>query len=133
MEEKQQQVITYHEFKSLSRDMGEMKVLMSKMVDAVNRISLLDERQQSVSLSIQKIDERTARLEAKQQEAEISRAMNHASGDRLNLIDAGFCELHIERERDKARVQTIIWMIRGLWATVAAGGMTIVAKLWGFQ
>ena len=110
-----------------------MKALMSKMVDAVNRISLLDERQQSVSLSIQKIDERVARLEAKQQEAEISRAMNHASGDRLNLIDAGFRELHIERERDKARVQTIIWMIRGLWATVAAGGMTIVAKLWGFQ
>ena len=132
MEEKQQP-ITYHEFKSLSRDMGEMKALMSKMVDAVNRISLLDERQQSVSLSIQKIDERTARLEAKQQEAEISRAMNHASGDRLNLIDAGFRELHIERERDKARVQTIIWMIRGLWATVAAGGMTIVTKLWGFQ
>ena len=133
MEEKQQQAITYHEFKSLSRDMGEMKALMSKMVDAVNRISLLDERQQSVSLSIQKIDERTARLEAKQQEAEISRAMSHASGDRLNLIDAGFRELHIERERDKARVQTIIWMIRGLWATVTAGGITIVAKLWGFQ
>lgn len=124
-----EQTISYQEFHSLNRDIGEMKGLMSQMVEAINRISLLDERQQVVSQGLSKLDERVARLEHKQQEADIARALNQASTDRLNLIDMGFRELHIERERDKARFQTVIWMIRGLWATVAAGGLTVIAKL----
>lgn len=124
-----EQTISYQEFHSLNRDIGEMKGLMSQMVEAINRISLLDERQQVVSQGLSKLDERVARLEHKQQEADIARALNQASTDRLNLIDMGFRELHIERERDKARFQTVIWMIRGLWATVAAGGLTVMAKL----
>lgn len=124
-----EQTISYQEFHSLSRDIGEMKGLMSQMVEAINRISLLDERQQVVSQGLSKLDERVARLEHKQQEADIARALNQASTDRLNLIDMGFRELHIERERDKARFQTVIWMIRGLWATVAAGGLAAIANL----
>lgn len=124
-----EQTISYQEFHNLNRDIGEMKGLMSQMVEAINRISLLDERQQVVSQGLGKLDERVARLEHKQQEADIARALNQASTDRLNLIDMGFRELHIERERDKARFQTVIWMIRGLWATVAAGGLTVMAKL----
>ena len=124
-----EQTISYQEFHNLNRDIGEMKGLMSQMVEAINRISLLDERQQVVSQGLNKLDERVARLEHKQQEADIARALNQASTDRLNLIDMGFRELHIERERDKARFQTVIWMIRGLWATVAAGGLTVIAKL----
>jgi len=124
-----EQTISYQEFHNLNRDIGEMKGLMSQMVEAINRISLLDERQQVVSQGLSKLDERVARLEHKQQEADIARALNQASTDRLNLIDMGFRELHIERERDKARFQTVIWMIRGLWATVAAGGLTVIAKL----
>jgi hypothetical protein len=128
--QEEKQVISYQEFRALNRDIGEMKTLMSKMVDAISRISLLDERQQSVTLALQKLDERMARMESKQQEADIARALSQASADRLNLIDMGFRELHIERERDKARFQTVIWMIRGLWATVTAGGLTVAAKLW---
>lgn len=127
----QEKQIAYSEIHALSQDVSEMKSLMSKMVEAINKIGLLDERQQTVAQALQKLDERMARMEAKQQEADIARALNQASTDRLNLIDQGFRELHIERERDKARFQTVIWMIRGLWATVTAGGLTVAAKLWG--
>lgn len=125
------ETISYQEFQSLNRDIGEMKSLMSQMVEAISRISLLDERQQVVAQALQKLDERMARMESKQQDADIARALSQASSDRLNLIDMGFRELHIERERDKARFQTVIWMIRGLWATVTAGGLGVVVKLWG--
>lgn len=125
------ETISYQEFQSLNRDIGEMKSLMSQMVEAISRISLLDERQQVVAQALQKLDERMARMESKQQDADIARALSQASSDRLNLIDMGFRELHIERERDKARFQTVIWMIRGLWATVTAGGLGVAAKLWG--
>lgn len=127
----QEKNISYQEFHTLTQDMSDMKTLMSKMVEAINKIGLLDERQQTVTHVLQKLDERMARMESKQQEADIARALNQASADRLNLIDAGFRELHLERERDKARFQTVIWMIRGLWATVTAGGLTVAAKLWG--
>ena len=125
------ETISYQEFQSLNRDIGEMKSLMSQMVEAISRISLLDERQQVVAQALQKLDERMARMEGKQQDADIARALSQTSSDRLNLIDMGFRELHIERERDKARFQTVIWMIRGLWATVTAGGLGVAVKLWG--
>lgn len=126
----QEKNISYQEFQGLNRDINEMKGLMSQMVEAISRISLLDERQQVVAHSLQKLDERMARMETKQQDAEIARALSQASSDRLNIIDLGFRELHIERERDKARFQTVIWMIRGLWATVTAGGLSVAFKLW---
>lgn len=127
----EQKTIQQHEIHALAQDVSEMKSLMSKMVDAISRIGLLDERQQTVTAALQKLDERTVRIEDRQREAEIARALSQAGTDRLNLIDAGFRELHIERERDKARFQTVIWMIRGLWATVTAGGLGLVIKLYG--
>lgn len=124
-----EQFINIQELGALHRDIGEMKKLMSQMVDAISRISLLDERQQVVQHALQKLDERMARMEHKQQEADVARALTQASADRLNIIDLGFRELHIDRERDKARFQTVIWMIRGLWATVGVGGAGVLLKL----
>jgi hypothetical protein len=129
--QQEQQIIQQHEIHALAQDVSEMKSLMSKMVDAISRIGLLDERQQTVTAALQKLDDRTSRIEVRQQDAEIARAVNQQSADRLNLIDTGFRELHIERERDKARFQTVIWMIRGLWATVTAGGLGVALKIYG--
>ena len=50
------ETISYQEFQSLNRDIGEMKSLMSQMVEAISRISLLDERQQVVAQALQKLD-----------------------------------------------------------------------------
>lgn len=123
--------INHQEFQALVEDMRDMKNLMSKMVDAISRIGLLDERQNVIATSLQKLDERTGRMEAKQQQAEIHSAVTQISHDRLGVLDAAVRELHVERERDKARIQTIVWMIRGLWAFAAAGGLAFATKFAG--
>lgn len=120
--------ISYGEFQSLTREVSEMKELLSKMVDAINRISVLDERQNHSSMTLRSLDERTSRMEKRQQESEIHRALDQANHDRMSAMDMAVREMHIERERDKARFQTVIWMIRALWTVVAAGGATVFVK-----
>jgi hypothetical protein len=121
----------HNEIQILDERMGRLEGLMSKMVDAMSRIALLDERQGVVATALQRVDERLARVEARQQEADIARAMSQTSNERLASIESAVREMHIERERDLARFQTVIWLIRGLWATVTAGGLTVAAKIWG--
>lgn len=113
--------ISYQEFQSLNSDIGEMKRLMSQMAEAISRISLLDERQQQVAGFMQRLDDRIARMESRQHESEIASAVNQVNGSRLASIEAGFRDVHLERERDKARFQTVVWMVRGLWAIAASG------------
>jgi hypothetical protein len=121
------------EFNALAREVGDMKGLMSQMVDALTRITVIDERQQVVGVFMQKLDDRMARMEQRQHEAEVLNATAQGGAQRLTAIEAGFRELHIDRERDKARFQAVVWMVRGLWAVSGAGvvGMgAMLVKLW---
>ena len=123
------ETISYQEFQSLNRDIGEMKSLMSQIADAITRITLLDERQQVVGAFMQKLDERMARMEHRQQETEIANALAQQGASRLTNVEAGFREMHLDRERDKARFQTVVWMVRGLWAICGTGVVGIIAML----
>lgn len=114
--------ITQGEFNSLSRDVAEMKALMGKMVDAISRISILDDRQSSVAAVLVKVDERLARLEEAQHRAELSAARESVSPVRITNLESSVREMHVEREKDKARMQTIIWVVSGAWALVGALG-----------
>lgn len=118
-----QKPVSYHEFASLVQDVNDMKSLMSMMVDALNRIAVIDERQQTSIGMMQKLDERLGRTEDRQREADIARAVGQAASSRLDAIEKVIAELHVERERDKARFQTVIWMVRGLWAMVTFLGI----------
>ena len=123
------ETISYQEFQSLNRDIGEMKSLMSQIADAITRITLLDERQQVVGAFMQKLDERMARMEHRQQETEIANALAQQGASRLTNVEAGFREMYLDRERDKARFQTVVWMVRGLWAICGTGVVGIIAML----
>lgn len=118
-----QKPVSYQEFASLVQDVNDMKSLMSMMVDALNRIAVIDERQQTSIGMMQKLDERLGRTEDRQREADIARAVGQAASSRLDAIEKVIAELHVERERDKARFQTVIWMVRGLWAMVTFLGI----------
>lgn len=125
--------VSSHEFHSLAREVGEMKGLMSQMVDALQRITVIDERQQVVGVFMQKLDDRMARMEQRQHEAEVQNASSQAGAGRLSAIESGFRELHLERERDKARFQAVVWMVRGLWAVAGTGVIALGAlliKMW---
>lgn len=126
-----QQQISHLTLETLTRDMSEMKELMSRLVDAVNRISILDERQNVTTTMLAKLDEKTMRMEIRQQESEIHRAVSQASQERMTAMDAVVREMHVERERDKARFQTVVWMVRALWGVVTAGGVGVMFKLFG--
>ena len=119
--------VSYGEFRHLTRDVNDMKTLMTKMVEAINQISVLNERQQTAMVYMGKFNDRIERVEERQHEAEIERAVGAASSRRLDLLEIGFREIHIEREREKARMQTLVMLMRGLWAFSAAGGMTLIA------
>lgn len=123
--------VNHTEFQSLVQDVGEVKTILARVAEAINRISLLDERQQTVTAFMQKLDERMGRMESRQHEADIAHAVSRMSTSRIEAVETGFRELHIERERDKARFQAVVWMVRGLWAIAAGGGMAIVAKIAG--
>lgn len=117
------------EFHGLVHEVREMKGLMSQMVEALTRITLLDERQQVVGAFMQKLDERMARAELRQHEAEIANALVKGGASRLTSIEAGFREMHLDRERDKARFQAVVWMVRGLWAVAGGGIIAILGYL----
>ena len=123
----QQKEVTPAELHNLVRDVREMRGLMSQIADAITRITLLDERQQVVSAFMQKLDERMARMEHRHQETEIANALARQGASRLTNVEASFREMHLDRERDKARFQTVVWMVRGLWAICGTGVVGIVA------
>lgn len=127
----EENAVNYAEFRSLAQDVGEVKSLMGKMVEAINRITLLDERQQVVAGFMQKLDERMGRMETRQHEAEIAHAVAGTSRSRMESLEVGFREIHLERERDKARFQTAIWLIRGVYAAVGLGGIAAALKYVG--
>lgn len=119
----EQKTVSVKEFHSLAQDVSDMKSLMSKMVEALNHISVINERQQTFTSLVQKLDERMERMENRQHQSDVTQAVAQASTSRLDLLDMGFRELHIDRERDKARFQTVVWMVRGLWAVAGVGGL----------
>lgn len=129
MSKEEEQIVTHQEFQVLVRDMNDIKGLMGKMVEALSRISVLDERTVTVNGFMQKLDERMGRMEARQHDADIARAVAQTSASRVDVLSKGFQEMHVERERDKARFQTIVWMVRGLWAVAAMGGVTYLSNL----
>jgi hypothetical protein len=122
------QQVGYEEFHKLAGDVGEVKLLMVKMVEALARISLLDERQQTVSTFMQKLDARMERMEARQHDAEIKSALAGGGFGRLEALETGWREIYIDRERDKARIQTMVWMVRALWAVAGTTAFTLIAK-----
>lgn len=129
-----QQHVSLGEFQKFSSELIEMKTLMGRMVEAIQRITLLDERQQVVATFMEKLDDRMGRMEGRQHEAEIAAVVIRSSTSRTDALELGYRELHIERERDKARFQTAVWMIRGLWGAVGlmgAGGIVAITRLFG--
>ncbi len=122
--------VDYAEFSTLQKDMTDMKSLMARMVEAMGRITVIEERQhvmaQATSKSLDRIEEITERLH----QNEVANALQNSISSRVVQIETVFRELHIENERNKARFDTVVWMVRGLWAIAIPG---IGAAVWVIQ
>lgn len=113
----------------LERDIGEMKGLMGRIVDAIQKIALLDERQQAQSAATGRILEAVEDLRERQHRAELDRAAQGDLVTRISNLEQVTRDQHIEREKDKARFNTIVWTLRGLWAVAGSGALLWVAQL----
>ena len=120
--------ITYGEFNSLKRDMTDMKSLMSRMVETMGRISIIEERQHNHALISEKILSRVDEVTSRQHQADIFNATNMSASSRTEVLELAVREMHVENERQKTRISTIVWMVRGAWGAIGSGGL-----LWLFH
>lgn len=119
--------IEYHEFTGLKQDVTDMKSLMSRMVETMSRITVIEERQHAASEATNKALERMEQITERQHAYELANAGNTSVVSQVGRIETVIRELHVESERNKARFGTVVWMVRGLWAivglTVGSGGL----------
>lgn len=123
------EAVSHAEFASLRSDVADMKALMARMADAMTRLALLDERQQGFAETNKEILRRIDTMEKNQQQAALQAAAAGDTGSRIKNLEETFREMHIEREKDKARFQTVVWMIRGLWLVAGSGAAGVIFNL----
>lgn len=115
--------IDYYEFDGLKKDITDMKSLMSRMVEAMGRITIIEERQHAASEVSNRTLERMEQIADKQHASEVTNAGNLSVLKRVSEIENTFLELHVEGERNKARFATFTWLVHALWAVVGSSGM----------
>lgn len=120
--------VDYHDFHALRQDVLDMKSLMARMVEAMGRISVIEDRQHATAQALNKLVERMEQIVSRQHQQELDAVATQGLATRVEAIERLHREIHIENERQKARFQTVVWMVRGLWAIAAAGGITLGAK-----
>lgn len=118
--------VDYSEFSALKADITDMKGLMARMVEAMGRITVIEERQHVLAQNSAKAIDRMEQLTERLHESEVANAVQQSLAQRTTNIETAFRELHVENERNKARFETVVWMVRGLWAVALACGGGVV-------
>lgn len=123
-----QRPVTFGEFSAMREDMTDMKSLMSRMVETMSRISIIEERQHNHAQISEKVATRLEELTERQHQMDVSNAANGSLNSRVSTLELQVRESHVESERNKARFDTVVWLVRALWAVVGSGGL-----LWLFH
>lgn len=118
-----------YELAGIKRDITDMKSLMSRMVEAMGRITVIEERQHASATAVSDALRRIEAVTSRQHQHDVENAINFALAARVERMEEVVKESHTDGERNKARFETVVWMVRGLWAIVAAGGLIWLARL----
>jgi hypothetical protein len=110
------------EFLQLRSEFSEVKIVLNKVVEALNRLAVFEERQQNVAVLTNKILERVERIEERQHRADIDSAVNASTGNRLQAVEDCVKEMHLDTERHKASFATLKWLVATIWAVLGSGG-----------
>lgn len=113
--------VPYHEFLALKQDITDMKSLMSRMVEVLSRISVIEERQNQFSSTATEALKRMEEIAQRQHQHEVNNAANSTVANRVDALEVAARESYVEAERNKARFQTFTWIMRTLWVVVIAG------------
>ena len=116
---------------NMQRDIQDVKFLMARMVEAMGKIAMIEERQHSMATANTRIADRLEEIMRRQHEQDLVHAQQGDVPGRLKNIEAGFRELHLDNERNKARVQTMMWIAGAAWTFIAGGGLLWVSGVIG--
>lgn len=127
-----QAIVNSREFSALKQDITDMKSLMSRMVEAMSRITVIEERQHTMAQSTSKAIERMETITERQHAYELANAESASTVGRVSRLELAFQELNVENERNKARFHTVVWTVRALWAAIGSGviGGVILFAQW---
>ena len=115
--------INQEQLHGMQRDIQDMKSLMGRMVEAMAKIALIEERQQTMAAANQRIADGLEDIVKRQHAQELEHAQHGDIPARVLNIEKGFRELHLDNERNKTRVQTMMWIGGVAWTFIAGGGL----------
>lgn len=102
----------------LKGELNDMKSLLQRMVEAMTRLAIIDERQQAQTASSQRILERLESMEARQHAADVVAAKHGDVPSRVEQLERSVREIVVDREKDKSQHQGMQRMVRWMWAGV---------------
>lgn len=118
-----QKQVENHELAAMQRDISDMKSLMGRMVDALAKITVIEERQHAMAQATNKVLDRMDAIATRQHEQDLAHATTASTIGKVEAIERAFRELYVDSERHKARFDTIVWTVRALWGVVGGGGL----------
>ena len=106
----------------LKKDMTDMKSLMARMVDTLGRIAVIEDRQQAMAQSTEKVLEKLELVVEKQHRYEVSEAESKNISARMKSAETDIKALSEKQSEAQASFKTAIWMGRALWVGLAGIG-----------
>lgn len=116
--------VSADDFRRLAGEVSDMKELMGQMTQALTRLALLEERQQSVTVVTGKILEQVEDIRKSQHGIELRLANYPDIQGRVQRLEEVVRDMHLEQQRDKASVVASLKVTKmfmtGAWAAVLA-------------
>lgn len=119
--------VSHDDLRLVRHEMGEMRQVMSRMADAIEKVVVLDERQRVAMETNTRILESIEEIREGQHRTELRFAEYGDMKGRIERLETATRDLHVEREKDKASFQTTVKTIKGLWAVFGVGILAVGA------
>jgi hypothetical protein len=114
--------VAWVDFIELKKDMTDMKTLMARMVDTLSRIAVIEDRQQAMSQSTDRVLKRLEAIAEKQHQYELSNVTSHNIIGRVDRNEADIKLLNEKQSEAQASFKTAIWIGRAAWVGIASIG-----------
>lgn len=107
--------------------LSDIRAALARMADALARLALLEERHSTTQAALAQISFRLEQMEERRHAQELVAARTEDHPARVVSIEMAIRDQHVEQEKNKARFETLSWIVRGLWAVAGTGlGLAIL-------
>jgi len=114
--------VDWVDFVELKKDMTYIKSLMARMVDTLGRIAVIEDRQQAMAISTDRVLLRMESIVQKQHKYEIDNVASHNILGRVDRNEVDIRVLNDKQSEAQASFKTAIWLGRAAWVGIASIG-----------